>query len=227
MQQLNQAQLEAVLAPIGPTLVLAGAGSGKTRVLTNRIIHLVKDCGAMPRNILAITFTNKAAGEMRKRLLEWNDDAQYMTISTIHSFCAMVLRSEAQWLDRQQNFTIYVDDDKKSLLKKVIAEYEEDTDNNTISDLSGAIANIKNNAVPIEDIKQYYTETGDSAQYSKLIDDFGIDDLVEIIGKYTSRLADNNAMDFDDLLYYTHKLFSKCPQVLAKYQNRYSHILIY
>ncbi len=226
MQQLNQAQLDAVLAPIGPTLVLAGAGSGKTRVLTNRIIHLVKDCGAMPRNILAITFTNKAAGEMRKRLLEWNDDAQFMTISTIHSFCAMVLRSEAQWLDRQQNFTIYVDDDKRSLLKKVIAEYDEDTDNNTISDLSGAIANIKNNAVPIEDIKQYYTETGDSAQYGKLIDDFGLENLVEIIGKYTSRLADNNAMDFDDLLYYTHKLFRKCPEVLAKYQNRYSHILI-
>ncbi len=226
MQQLNQAQLDAVLAPIGPTLVLAGAGSGKTRVLTNRIIHLVKDCGALPRNILAITFTNKAAGEMRKRLLEWHDDAQYMTISTIHSFCAMVLRNEAQWLERAQNFTIYVDDDKKSLLKKVIAEYDDDSDNNTLGDISNAIANLKNNAIPMESAREYYDEHSDTAQCGKVIDDMGIENFVEIIHKYTERLAGNNAMDFDDLLYYVHKLFSTCPEVLAKYQNRYQHILI-
>ena len=96
LQNLNKQQLDAVTAPLGPTLVLAGAGSGKTRVLTNRIMYLVKECGVSPSNVLAITFTNKAANEMKNRLMEFDCNAQFMHISTIHSFCASVLRREAQ-----------------------------------------------------------------------------------------------------------------------------------
>lgn len=104
LQNLNQAQLAAVQAPMGATMVLAGAGTGKTRVLTNRILYLVEECGAHPSEILAITFTNKAANEMKKRLYEFECHAEYMHISTIHSFCAFVLRREAERIGRSRSF---------------------------------------------------------------------------------------------------------------------------
>ncbi|MGN1066622.1 MAG: UvrD-helicase domain-containing protein, partial [Candidatus Fimimonas sp.] len=115
LQKLNQAQIDAVTAPLKPTLVLAGAGTGKTRVLTNRILYLVQECGVDPSEILAITFTNKAANEMKRRLFDFNCHAHYMHVSTIHSFCASVLRTEAVSLDRNSNFSIYTEDEKKSL----------------------------------------------------------------------------------------------------------------
>ncbi|MBQ8872360.1 MAG: UvrD-helicase domain-containing protein, partial [Clostridia bacterium] len=128
LQQLNDAQIAAVTAPLGPTLVLAGAGSGKTRVLTNRILYLVQEKGVSPSEILAITFTNKAANEMKRRLMDFDCHAEYMQISTIHSFCARVLRYEAAQLSRNSNFSIYIEDDKKSVIKKIIKASFDDSD---------------------------------------------------------------------------------------------------
>lgn len=118
LQNLNSAQLAAVTAPLGPTLVLAGAGTGKTRVLTNRILYLVQEYRVNPSEILAITFTNKAANEMKRRLFDFQCNAQFMHISTIHSFCATVLRRESSALGRNSNFSIYDEEEKKVFSKK-------------------------------------------------------------------------------------------------------------
>lgn len=237
-QQLNDAQQKAVSAPQGPILVLAGAGTGKTRVLTNRILYLIEHCGAQPYNVLAITFTNKAAQEMKNRLFSWHCDAQYMTISTIHSFCAMVLRNEAGLLKRNSNFTIYADDDKHSVLKKVVTSIVEDANSALVDDVGNTISHLKNNATDIATIDKqkmddilYGTQedtplSNSLSSCGKHIDQLGEEAFVKILTSYQESVTNNNAMDFDDLLYYVHRIFSTCPQILAKYQERYKHILI-
>ena len=153
LQKLNKAQLEAVTAPLRPTLVLAGAGSGKTRVLTNRILYLVQECGVNPSEVLAITFTNKAANEMKHRLFDFRCNAELMHISTIHSFCASVLRVEAQVFGRNSNFTIYDEDEKKSLLKKIVKDVLDDGDVKVVDELCDGISGIKNNAPDTLDLQ--------------------------------------------------------------------------
>lgn len=232
LQKLNDAQLKAVTAPLAPTLVLAGAGSGKTRVLTNRILYLVQECGVHPSQILAITFTNKAANEMKRRLYEFDCDAQYMHVSTIHSFCASVLRYEATALGRGSNFSIYTEDEKKSVLKKIVKEMFDDGNAQMVDGFSDSISDIKNNAPDLLDgnITQL-AQTDDylKTQLDKLSaisETSNNEELLRVIEEYTAKMAENNAMDFDDLLYYVHKLFSRFPEILDKYRERFKYILI-
>ncbi len=232
LQSLNKQQIDAVTAPLGPTLVLAGAGSGKTRVLTNRIMYLVQQCGVSPSNVLAITFTNKAANEMKNRLMEFDCNAQFMHISTIHSFCASVLRREAQELNRNSNFSIYTEDEKHSMLKKIVKQALDDGDAKMADSFGECISNIKNNAPDLvesdlleqSEIDEYLIAELENLQKATQTDD--TETLVKIIQEYNARMAENNALDFDDLLYYVHKIFSNNEQILQKYCERFQFILI-
>lgn len=232
LQNLNKQQLDAVKAPLGPTLVLAGAGSGKTRVLTNRIMYLVKECGVSPSNVLAITFTNKAANEMKSRLMEFDCNAQFMHISTIHSFCASVLRREAQELDRNSNFSIYTESEKQSLLKKIVKRTFDMSDAKTVDSFGESISKIKNNALDSAGEDFLAKSETDDYLYNILLElqsQIHADDtetLANIIQEYNRSMAENNALDFDDLLYYVHKIFSTNPQILQKYRERYQFVLI-
>lgn len=232
LQKLNKAQSDAVTAPLKPTLVLAGAGTGKTRVLTNRILYLVNECGVDPSEILAITFTNKAANEMKRRLFDFDCNARFMHISTIHSFCATVLRAEAAAFNRSSSFSIYTEDEKKSLLKKIVNDVLEDSDAKVVDDLCDGISGLKNNAPEL---------LGDKLSQMSVLDDYiqteldkmknaaqlaSQESLLKIIDEYSDKMAENNALDFDDLLYYVHKLFSNFPEILEKYRERFKYILI-
>lgn len=231
LQQLNEAQLNAVTAPLAPTLVLAGAGSGKTRVLTNRILYLVERCGVNPNEILAITFTNKAANEMKKRLYDFGTNAQYMHISTIHSFCASVLRREAQLLDRSANFSIYDESEKLSVIKKIVKQVFDDGDGKMADSFADGISAIKNNAPDLLE-GDISAKTGDeyfAMQLDKLQAQTQCADnenLLKVIGEYSAKMAENNALDFDDLLYYVHRLFTGFPEVLERYREQYKYVLI-
>lgn len=231
LQTLNDAQKQAVTAPLGPTIVLAGAGSGKTRVLTNRILYLVGECGVSPSEILAITFTNKAANEMKRRLADFDCHSEYMHVSTIHSFCATVLRREAEAAGRKSNFSIYTEDEKKSVVKKIVKEVMDDGDGSTVEGFCDSISEIKNNAPDVMDDLERAMQADDylSSQIEKLqktVDSNDHQKLLEVIKSYCSKMAENNAMDFDDLLYYVHKLFADFPEILEKYRDRYKYILI-
>ncbi len=230
LQNLNDAQLAAVTAPLAPTLVLAGAGSGKTRVLTNRILYLVEECGANPSEILAITFTNKAANEMKRRLYDFDCNAGFMQISTIHSFCAKVLRREASMLARSSSFSIYTEEEKLSVLKKIVKDVFDDGDAKMADSFADSISEIKNRAPELLDNElsalisdEYFGEQMDKLQAETQGTQ---SDLLRVISEYADKMRQNNAMDFDDLLYYTHKLFSKFPEILDKYRETYKYILI-
>ena len=232
LQKLNDAQMAAVTAPLAPALVLAGAGSGKTRVLTNRILYLVQECGVSPSEILAITFTNKAANEMKRRLFNFDCHAEYMHVSTIHSFCATVLRQESAALQRGHNFSIYAEDDKRSVVKQIVKSVFDDGDMKVVDGFCDSISEIKNNAPELLD--------GDIAANAQSDDYFreqletlaalsqcnNNDELIRVIREYSDKMTENNAMDFDDLLYYTHKLFTNFPEILDKYRDRFKFVLI-
>lgn len=232
LQKLNNEQLLAVTAPLKPTLVLAGAGTGKTRVLTNRILYLVKECHVHPSEILAITFTNKAANEMKRRLYDFDCAAQLMHVSTIHSFCAMVLRAEASKLERNSNFSIYAEDEKKSLIKKIVKDLLDDGDAKVVDDLCEGISDLKNNLPELLDGKLSEAESLDeavSAEIEKMKNAAQLvsqERLLHIIDEYSEKMRENNALDFDDLLYYVHKLFSGFPEILDKYRERFKYVLI-
>ena len=232
LQNLNEAQLKAVTAPLAPTLVLAGAGSGKTRVLTNRILYLVQEQGVHPSEILAITFTNKAANEMKRRLFEFDCDAQYMHISTIHSFCATVLRVESKALGRGSNFSIYDEGEKKSVLKQIVKSMFDDGNASMVDGFADSISDIKNNAPDLLDgniaehanSDEYFKEQLD--KLANVTECASNEELIKVIEEYSAKMRENNAMDFDDLLYYVHKLFSSFPEILDKYRERFKYILI-
>ncbi len=232
LQQLNDAQIDAVTAPLGPTLVLAGAGSGKTRVLTNRILYLVQEKGVSPSEILAITFTNKAANEMKRRLLDFNCHAEYMQISTIHSFCARILRYEAGQLSRNSNFTIYTEDDKKSVVKKIVKASFDESDAKMVDSFCDSISSIKNNAPDLLDGDLTKLQSTDEYLASELDRLTAVtqmsnnEQVIAVINQYTANMRENNAFDFDDLLYYVHKLFTSSSEILDKYSERYKYILI-
>lgn len=223
--------MKAVTAPLGPTLVLAGAGSGKTRVLTNRILYLVQECGVHPSQILAITFTNKAANEMKRRLYDFDCDAQFMHVSTIHSFCATVLRNEYKQLQFGSNFSIYDEGEKRSVLKKVVSDTFKDSNAQMVEVFSDSISDLKNNAPDLLD-GNLSRHTDDEYLQDKLdrlssfTDCNNNEELIKVIEGYSARMAESNAMDFDDLLYFVHKLFSQFPEVLDKYRERFRYILI-
>ena len=213
---LNKEQAEAVKKTEGPVLILAGAGSGKTRVITHRIAYLLDECGVNPWNILAITFTNKAAGEMRERVDKLiGFGAESVWISTFHSMCVRILRRHIENLGYESSFTIYDTDDQKSLMKEVCKYLKIDTKDLREREILGEISSAKNElTTPL----QYREENeGLGFRYVRIADAYE---------EYQKRLKKNNALDFDDLLMKTVELFHSHDEILASYQNRFRYIMV-
>lgn len=219
LTSLNPAQRQAVETTEGPLLVLAGAGSGKTRVLTYRIAHLVADRGVSPSDILAITFTNKAAAEMRERLgrllgsigARWSPRS--MWVMTFHAMCVRMLRLDGEKLGFTSNFSIYDDDDSKRLLKAVMAELEINDKVYPLNMVRNRISAAKNELVSTSAFAAKATMPPDKA-------------VARIYPVYQQRLRSNNAMDFDDLLVNAHRLLAEHDDVLAAYQDRFRYISV-
>ena len=212
---LNPKQKEAVFCTEGPLLILAGAGSGKTRVLTYRIAHLIKDEGVNPWNIMAITFTNKAAGEMKERverLVGMGADSIWVT--TFHSTCVRILRRFADRLGYDNSFTIYDTDDQKSVMKDVCKHLQIDTKQMKERTILSAISSAKNELVGVQ---EYETQS---------MGDFRKQKVAAAYREYQNILKKNNAMDFDDLIMNAVELFKACPDVLEYYQKRFQYIMV-
>ncbi len=209
---LNSAQYEAVTTTEGPLLILAGAGSGKTRVLTYRIAHMVADLGVEPYQILAITFTNKAAAEMRARINEILGSIRGMWILTFHALCVRMIRENAERLGYKPSFTIYDDDDSKRLMKEIFAELDINT--KLFNSVRSAISKAKNELIDVDTFEM---------QAAK----FGRDTAVcKAYRRLQERLKIANAMDFDDLLMLGHKLLAENIDVLEEYQERFRYISV-
>lgn len=212
---LNDKQKEAVFYTEGPLLILAGAGSGKTRVLTHRISYLIDEKGVNPWNIMAITFTNKAAGEMRERVDNLvGFGAESIWVSTFHSSCVRILRRYIDRLGFDTNFTIYDTDDQKVLMRDICKKLNIDTKNLKEKAILNAISSAKNEMILPE---QYELEN--AGDYSKKR-------IVDAYKEYQNQLRKNNALDFDDLLVKTVELFKTCPEVLKYYQERFKYIMV-
>ena len=212
---LNEQQKEAVFHTEGPLLILAGAGSGKTRVLTHRISYLIDEKGVNPWNILAITFTNKAAGEMRERVDRIvGYGAESIWVSTFHSMCVRILRRYIDRLGYDSNFTIYDTDDQKTLMKEVCKMLEINTKVYKERTLLGAISSAKDELITPE---EYTLQAGC---------DFTKKKIAQVYTEYEKQLKSNNALDFDDLLVKTVQLFKTQPDVLEYYQDRFRYIMV-
>ncbi len=212
---LNEQQKRGVFETEGPVLILAGAGSGKTRVITHRIAYLIEEKGVNPYNIMAITFTNKAAGEMRERvdnLIGFGADSVW--VSTFHSTCVKFLRRYIDRIGYDNSFTIYDTDDQKSLMKDVCKRLEIDTKNMKEKTILGAISTAKNEMITPERFRK--DATGNYAMMK----------MADAYTEYQEALKKNNALDFDDLLMKTVELFEKVPEVLEFYQKRFKYIMV-
>jgi DNA helicase-2/ATP-dependent DNA helicase PcrA len=212
--QLNPVQQEAVEHPGGPLLILAGAGSGKTRVLTGRIAHLVRERGVAPEQILAFTFTNKAAREMRSRAaaLLGGDDLK-IWLGTFHGTCVRILRRHAEALGYPRSFVIYDTDDQRSLLRTLLRDAGADDKRLTPAGAGGRISRLKNEGIPPAE----YAKTAFAPVDRK---------LAEVYEKYEKALRDRAAMDFDDLLLYAVRLFDLDEGVHRLYASRFLHVLV-
>ncbi|MBF4509625.1 MAG: UvrD-helicase domain-containing protein [Aeromicrobium sp.] len=212
LEDLNPAQRDAVTTVDGPLLVLAGAGSGKTRVLTFRIAHLIADHGVSPAAILAITFTNKAAAEMRARLEGLiGPAARPMWVMTFHAFCVRLLRADGGRLGYTRSFTIYDDDDTRRMLTSVLADLDIDPKQLPVKGVAGRISAAKNELVGPED---YESKAANPPERL----------TAKAFALYQRRLREANAMDFDDLLVNAERLLREHPDVCEFYQDRFSHI---
>ena len=221
LEELNDQQKEAVTTTEGPILIIAGAGSGKTRALTHRIAYLIKEVGVLPWQILGVTFTNKAAGEMKNRICQllgitpakpWEKSAMDQpTMGTFHSICAQILRQEIHHLGYENQFVIFDDGDQLSLVKKIMKELEIDVKNFNPKAVLGAISSAKNRLT-------------DSDKYSIHADDFFHEHVARIYTCYQKALRKANALDFDDLLMITVQLFQAREDILIKYQERWQYI---
>jgi len=220
LQGLNEPQREAVTHIKGPLMIVAGAGSGKTKVLTTRIAHLMAN-GVDAFNILALTFTNKAAAEMKERIekILGGTEARNLYIGTFHSVFARILRAEAHRLGYPNNFTIYDTDDSRSVLKTVINEQNLDDKHYKPNVVHNRISSAKNALVgPDEYANDYYIQQEDMRANRPAI--------AQIYRAYAARCFKNGAMDFDDLLLKMHELLSTFPEMLSKYQRKFQYILI-
>jgi DNA helicase-2/ATP-dependent DNA helicase PcrA len=209
---LNPRQQQAMTMGTGPVLVLAGPGSGKTRVLTHRIAHLISQVGVRPYNILAVTFTNKAAREMEARVEELlGGQTRGLSLGTFHSICARILRRESQYLPFNNNFVIFDDDDQVGLIRQIVRELDLDDKTYRPRSLQAAISRAKNELLSPEEyaILTYRDET-----------------IREIYLRYQQLLVQNNALDFDDLLFWVADLLGKNADVRKHYARRYEHILV-
>ncbi len=216
LEGLNPPQREAVTYRGPALLIVAGAGSGKTRVLTHRIASLLRGREAWPSQILAITFTNKAAGEMRERVQQLiGDSAQGMWISTFHSACVRILRREAQQFGFTKNFTIYDSGDSRALIKRLVKEHEADAFGLTPAGVQSRISKLKNE---LADADSYARQANMSDPAERV--------FVELFGAYQSALQRANAFDFDDLIAQTVYLFRAFPHVADVYRKRFRHILV-
>jgi ATP-dependent DNA helicase UvrD/PcrA len=214
LQDLNPSQREAVAATEGPVLVVAGAGSGKTRVLTRRIAHLIRDLGVSPYAILAITFTNKAASEMKERVGELvGPMAERMWVSTFHSSCARILRADAHHLGYRSAFSIYDAADSLRLITLCIRDLDMDPKRFPPRNIRAAISTAKNELMDYETFAQ--TDSG-----------FFHEQVADVYRLYQQRLIEASAMDFDDLLMLTVELLTAFPEVLARYQERFQYVLV-
>lgn len=212
---LNPQQQEAVCHTEGPLLLLAGAGSGKTRVLTHRIAYLIEEKGVNPWNILAITFTNKAAGEMRERVDKIvGFGSENIWVSTFHSSCVRILRRYIDRLGYDNNFTIYDADDQKTVMKEVCKYLQIDTKLYRERSLLAAISSAKDELVSPE---EFLANAGG---------DWGQKKIAQVYEEYQKRLKGSNALDFDDLIVKTVELFRSCPDVLDYYQERFRYIMV-
>ena len=211
LESLNDKQKEAVSITEGPLLVLAGAGSGKTKVLTTKVAYLVLEKGIDPSNILAITFTNKAAKEMKQRILNMVGAIGYkIQISTFHSFGLSILQKHYEKLGLNKNFTILDSDDSNVVIKNILKDMNYDESYRTIKSI---ISNNKNALI-------------DSSDFERFVNNDYDETLLDIYRKYENRLKKNNSVDFDDLLMLPIILFRRYPSVLKEYQEQYQYILI-
>lgn len=215
LDALNEPQRQAVMATDGPLLILAGAGSGKTRVLTHRTAYLIEECGVNPYNIMAITFTNKAAGEMRERIDQMvGYGSESIWVCTFHSTCVRILRRYIDRLGFGTNFTIYDSDDQKTLMKDICKRLEIDTKMYKEKMFLSAISSAKDELIdPIE------FETRAAGDYMKR-------KQAQVYREYQQALKQNNALDFDDLIMKTVELFKLDKEVLASYQDRFRYIMV-
>ena len=215
LETLNPPQREAVQHTEGPVLILAGAGSGKTRVLTHRIAYLIEEKGVNPWNILAITFTNKAAGEMRERVDKIvGFGAESIWVSTFHSTCVRILRRYIDRLGYDNSFTIYDTDDQKTLMKDICKYLQIDTKVFKERNLLSAISSAKNEMITPEEYRL------------KAEGDFGRQKIATVYEEYEKQMRANNALDFDDLLLKAVQLFQTQPDVLEYYQERFRYIMV-
>ena len=214
-ETLNDKQQEAVFHTEGPLLVLAGAGSGKTRVLTHRIAYLMEEKGIMPWNILAITFTNKAAGEMRERVNRLvGQGAERIWVSTFHSACVRILRRHSGWIGYDTNFVIYDGDDQKSLMKDICKRLNIDTKKYKERAILGVISSAKDELIGPE---QFALDA--QGDYRQEI-------IAKAYSEYQRQLKSSNAFDFDDLIMKTVELFQNNPDILDEYQERFRYIMV-
>ncbi len=214
VEGLNPRQREAVETVEGPLLIIAGPGSGKTRVITHRAAYLVRVCGVAPQRIAAVTFTNKAAREMRQRLGPLlGPAAQHLTAGTFHAFCAMVLRRDGQRLGLSPDFAIYDDSDQMALLKRAMSDVNVDPRRFAPRAIQSAISGAKSQLLTVEGLglkrENYFDEI-----------------VYRVYDQYDHLLAQASAVDFDDLLLKTYLLFQSFPEVASKYQDRYVHFMI-
>jgi DNA helicase-2/ATP-dependent DNA helicase PcrA len=212
---LNKEQYEAAITVEGPLLILAGAGSGKTRVLTHRMAHMINDLNIYPSQILALTFTNKAAGEMKERVKSLvGDVVDNMWVSTFHSSCVRILRREIDKLGYNKNFTIYDSYDAKSLVKQCMKELNINDKDITDGEIISKISDAKNKLIPA---KQFKKENEGN---------FRMDKIADAYLAYEKKLKTTNSLDFDDLIYLTVKLFKENEEVREFYRRKFRYILV-
>lgn len=212
---LNEPQRKGVFTVDGPVLLLAGAGSGKTRVLTHRIAYLIEEMGVQPYHILAITFTNKAAGEMRERVDSMvGHGSEQIWVSTFHSTCVKILRRYIDRLGYDNSFTIYDTDDQKTVMKEICKNLRIDTKMLKERTIMTAISHAKDELITPLELQQ------------QAMGDFVKEKIALCYKEYQAALYKNNALDFDDLIVQTIELFRKCPEVLENYQERFRYIMV-
>lgn len=211
---LNEEQKKAVMTTSGPVLVLAGAGSGKTRALTHRIAWLIEEEGVEPYNIMAITFTNKAAGEMKERVNQLIGSGSAVWVSTFHSTCVRILRRYIDRLGFDNNFTIYDTDDQKGIIKEVCKKLSIDTKMLKERTILGAISSAKDELISPTEYEM------------QNMGDYNGSRIAKAYKEYQATLRKNNALDFDDLIVKTVELFKNVPEVLDSYQNRFRYIMV-
>lgn len=214
IEHLNPMQQKAVLQTEGPVLLLAGAGSGKTRVLVHRIAHMIEDCEVKPWNIMAITFTNKAAGEMKARVDALVPNSEQVWVMTFHATCVRILHRYIDRIGYDTNFTIYDIDDQKTLMRDICKRLNIDTKQIKERSLLAAISAAKNDMM------------GPAEYEMSVMGDYNKKRYAQVYHVYQEELHKNNALDFDDLLLKTVELFKKCPEVLEQYQEKFRYIMV-